>query len=296
MNVKTFYENGNKVFSGINPPFTLQEEIDILNTIFKQKYLYSVIVDYLPPDKIAETILNKNLPYYESIMESYKIIFDPLVNKGYTEENIDTRNISDITLKEENVTSSDTRDVTESSNSESRKEDTFSKNIDVTITDATTNNLIDTSNSSVNDVKTSTGENTQNKNAYNSTSMTPTEKSSTSNNDVMESTKTDTMTKTGTVSSEAKNISNEETSTISNDTSSNVKTVTEDINRNSKVSGKGDKTVVDSGTGVKTVTGFDNIDYAKAIQDYYETKKINIFDIVVDDVYNMVCLPLYEFE
>ena len=45
-----------------------------------------------------------------------------------------------------------------------------------------------------------------------------------------------------------------------------------------------------------TYAGYQSIDWAKVIADMYEPRKINVWDIFMNDVFNAVCLPIYDFE
>lgn len=43
-------------------------------------------------------------------------------------------------------------------------------------------------------------------------------------------------------------------------------------------------------------TGFDAIDYEKAIRSMYETKQVNLYEIILKEVFDVICVPIYWFE
>ena len=45
-----------------------------------------------------------------------------------------------------------------------------------------------------------------------------------------------------------------------------------------------------------TKTGFDGIDYEKAIRSMYETKEINLYEIILREVFDDICVPIYHFD
>ena len=45
-----------------------------------------------------------------------------------------------------------------------------------------------------------------------------------------------------------------------------------------------------------TKTGFDGIDYEKAIRSIYETKEINLYEIILREVFDDICVPIYHFD
>lgn len=47
---------------------------------------------------------------------------------------------------------------------------------------------------------------------------------------------------------------------------------------------------------VKTRIGHEAIDYRKAIEDYYETKRVNLFEIILNDVADEIVIPIYTFD
>ena len=47
---------------------------------------------------------------------------------------------------------------------------------------------------------------------------------------------------------------------------------------------------------IHTKTGFDGIDYEKAIRSMYETKQINLYEIILREVFDDICVPIYHFD
>lgn len=43
-------------------------------------------------------------------------------------------------------------------------------------------------------------------------------------------------------------------------------------------------------------TGFDGIDYEKAIRSMYEAKQINLYEIILKEVFDVICIPIYHFD
>lgn len=43
-------------------------------------------------------------------------------------------------------------------------------------------------------------------------------------------------------------------------------------------------------------TGFDGIDYEKAIRSMYETKQVNLYEIILKEVFDVICVPIYHFD
>ncbi len=46
---------------------------------------------------------------------------------------------------------------------------------------------------------------------------------------------------------------------------------------------------------VKTRIGHEAIDYRRAIEDYYETKRVNLFEMILNDVADEIAIPIYIF-
>lgn len=42
--------------------------------------------------------------------------------------------------------------------------------------------------------------------------------------------------------------------------------------------------------------GFDGIDYEKAIRSMYETKQVNLYEIILKEVFDVICVPIYWVE
>lgn len=42
--------------------------------------------------------------------------------------------------------------------------------------------------------------------------------------------------------------------------------------------------------------GFEGIDYEKAIRSMYETKQVNLYEIILREVFDVICVPIYWFE
>lgn len=47
---------------------------------------------------------------------------------------------------------------------------------------------------------------------------------------------------------------------------------------------------------IHTKTGFDGIDYEKAIRSIYEAKQINLYEIILKEVFDVICVPIYHFD
>lgn len=43
-------------------------------------------------------------------------------------------------------------------------------------------------------------------------------------------------------------------------------------------------------------TGFDGIDYEKAIRSIYESKQVNLYEIILQEVFDVICVPIYHFD
>lgn len=43
-------------------------------------------------------------------------------------------------------------------------------------------------------------------------------------------------------------------------------------------------------------TGFDGIDYEKAIRSIYESKQVNLYEIILTEVFDVICVPIYHFD
>ena len=55
-----------------------------------------------------------------------------------------------------------------------------------------------------------------------------------------------------------------------------------------------DKTTYD--TEEKTTTrGHNQLDYARVLKEMYESKKINLYDVIINDVADVICEMLYYF-
>lgn len=47
---------------------------------------------------------------------------------------------------------------------------------------------------------------------------------------------------------------------------------------------------------IHTKIGFDSIDYEKAIRSIYEAKQINLYEIILKEVFDVICVPIYHFD
>lgn len=86
----------------------------------------------------------------------------------------------------------------------------------------------------------------------------------------------------------------------------NTLTDTTQIKNSGKDTTKGDNGTTRSGTDelkhtfntkdTHTRTGFDGIDYEKAIRSIYEAKQINLYEIILKEVFDVICVPIYHFD
>lgn len=335
MNVKQFYIDGYKIFNTQHTPYFTQDVIQTLNETFLRKYKHFMIdVDFYTQDEVDKcvtAVLKKNTPYYEGIFKSYLTDFETLKTTNINETHTNTSDVeksSELTITGEktntkdltstttdNTTSTTNNSGTITYNSTISDDKKLTENISNLQTDTRTDDLKESDTETITNTNTKDGTNTKSKNAYESTtpeSMTKDTQDIISETLTGENSKIYAKMNTGTLTNE---IDGTSTKTVT-DGNVSEKTGTDSDTLDSTTHNTGTTTDKHTGTdkystsdtnsestleklsesGNKTQTGYMNIDFKKAIEDIYETRKINIYDIVCDDVFKFVCIPIYECE
>ncbi len=161
---------------------------------------------------------------------------------------------------------------------------TINKTEDNTVTNNLTDEGLDTKN-----IETNTSEN---KSAFDSSLMQPNTQTIGKNSDKV----TTNMRKTGTVKTDVNAKDQIQGTKNITDKSKSDNTNTSQVRDNTTHNKSYKTNNTDTDQGLKSMTGYTNADFAKMIADIYETRKINVYDIVLRDTFNAICLPIYEFE
>lgn len=87
------------------------------------------------------------------------------------------------------------------------------------------------------------------------------------------------------------------TDTITNTgTENNDRTITGNETNEIEFTNRKDVTSFIGRKDIKTRLGHEAIDYRKAIEDYYETKRVNLFEMILNDVADEIAIPIYIFD
>lgn len=290
MNVIDFYTQGKKVFNTSKqfPPFT-NDELYFMNNIFKQKYRFCemLITDQTEIDDLLKDIINKNKRYYQAILDSYAIEFDTLKTTNINEV-INSDKVVSLTNDKtttyntnENISGNDdttmTYDTSENSlqsdNNSRTSENTISGTLAKTGTD-TTSNIAQTYKNAYDAVDLSLVDKVDT-NVLNTPDLLDTSNSTSNVNDTEIIDREINNSKTGTDTVENdKNITNTKTGT-------DIDTITGNTNESNDIT--------------NNKYGYDGIDFLKAIEDIYKTKEVNVYDKLIKDVYDMICLITFDF-
>ena len=290
MIVKEYYAEGSFVFKNISTTLFSTIELAMMDTLFWGTYRNNVldIEDRMEIERLTSLTLIKNDKYYRSIKESYGVTFDPLKTTNLSETHSNT------------ATSKKDETDNNSMNVNKTVTGTDKTIVDKDITENGTDKLV------TDETKTQTNNTTDKVVGTNTTNNTDTTKKSTFDSNVM--IPTDELDKIG---STTDNNTTTSTGTVKNDTdATNNRTTSNTVGENSNINNTNTSQVIDNTTnnksyktnntdtdsGNKSMAGYTNADFAKMIADIYETRKINIYDIVLRDIFNAICLPIYEFE
>ena len=290
MIVKEYYAEGNSVFRDIYMTLFSPMEMDMMDTLFLNTYRNNVldIEDRIEIETLTSVILRKNEIYYRSIKESYEVTFDPLNTTNLSETHSNTatskKDETDNDSMNVNKTVTDTGKTVVDKDISHGELSTINKTEGNTVTNNLTDEGLDAKN-----IETDTSEN---KSAFDSSLMQPNTQTIGKNSDKV----TTNMRKTGTVKTDVNAKDQIQGTKNITDKSKSDNTNTSQIIDNTTHNKSYKTNNTDTDQGLKSMSGYTNADFAKMIADIYETRKINIYDIVLRDIFNAICLPIYEFE
>lgn len=289
MIVKEYYAEGKFVFKNISSTLFSAIELSMMDALFWDTYKFNVldIEDSKDIEQLTALTLMKNDKYYRSIKESYGVTFDPLKTTNLSETHSNT------------VTSKKDETDNNSMNVNKTVTGTDKTKVDKDIKENGTDKLI------TDETKIQTNNTTDKVVGSKTNNNTDTTKKSTFDNNVLSVTD-----EVESNSRDMNDITTERTGTVKNDTdATNNRTTSNTVGENSNIDNTTSSQTIDNTThnksykanntdtdnGTKSMAGYTNADFAKMISDIYETRKINVYDIVLRDIFNAICTPLYDF-